>query len=62
MRLDPSLRIDIDGSMEIATGEMENQVSVYDGNQCTVQGKIRKVTNHRGNLSSGPPKDRSSGW
>ena len=62
MRLDPSLRVDLDGSMKIATGEMEDQVSVYGDNQCVVQGKICEGTNCSGRPSSGSPKDHSSEW
>lgn len=33
MRFDPPLGVDIKGGMEITTGEMENEVSVYGDNQ-----------------------------
>ena len=62
MRLDPSLRVDLDGGMKIATGEMEDQVSIYGDNQCVVQGKIYEGTNRSGRPSSGSPKDHSSEW
>ena len=62
MRFDPSLRVDINRSMEIATGEMENQVSVCGGDQSFIRGEICEATNYSGNLNSGWPKDRSSEW
>ena len=62
MRFDPSLRVNINRSMEIATGKMENQVPVCGGNQSIVRGEICKATNYSGNLNSGSPKDRSSEW
>ena len=62
MRFDPSLRVDIDGSMEIAAGEMEDQVSVCGGNQSIIRGEVYEATNHFVKPSFGSLKGHSSEW
>ena len=62
MRFDPSLGVDLNRCMKIATREMENEVSVYGDNECVIRGKTCEVTNCSGNPSSGLPRDHSSEW